>query len=266
MVLLLGGTVSAQLKKGDWQVSGSYTYDFTKSKLFDHQKDTKEDTYSYRIAPAVEYFISNRFSVGISPFWQETNYDFQGADSGIVPELNNEIYMVSDYSHFYLRDIGLEAMVKYYLPIGTYLFFTAKGYLSYSFSGNSNHQGTVTYRPEYISFHNITSMSAFENEKFGTLSLGITPGFTFLCKRVGIHLYFLPVSYVKSVGDKFKITLYRTTPYLSHEVVEDYLGNIISEYDLLWSSKYDFERTSPRRKNDFDINWASFSLGVSYRF
>jgi len=254
--LIFCGISFAQYQKGDWQISGGYTYDFTKSKLYDYPQSPKEDTYSYRIFAGVEYFVSDNLSVGVSPFWQESNYKLTNESWDPIPE-SEELGLYIENNNIYLRDLGIEMSAKYYYPIVWNFHFTLKGFFSVSTYKRKLRQSYIFYNDGY----SFQTNGSFDTNKWA-YTVGLTPGLSYIRPRWGLHLNFLPISYIGQNDKMSGWPAKRVEPYL-YDVYNDQ-GEFI--YTEVYFATLDENAKIKRRKNDFDVNWASFSLALSYKF
>jgi len=249
-------TSQAQFQKGDWKVTAGATFDFTKQNP-DEMPDEKSSTYIYRIAPGVEYFISNRFSVGLSPFWQESNMDYKGGILFSHEDIGTNMAVYAD-EKVYMKDIGLEASVKYYQPIARNFYVTVKGFFSYAHAKFTD-RGTMLGSIDDKNF----LVAAELKGKTASYMAGITPGLSYwFSDRWSVQLDFLPVFYQKDKNRKSEdwqlVTVVAHDPLLGWGAPN--MSNPIEGSHV--SDMVDIER----RKNNFDLNWGSFTIGVSYKF
>ena len=226
-LLLFCRTLSAQYQKGDRQLSVGYTADFTPSNLYRNLDGMKENTYGYRTAAGIEYFLSDRFSLGAAPFWQEIDYHFEGV---FRQSVEGEPMRLSDEYDYDVRSVGFDLSGKYYRPVARNLYLTVRGFASMSWRRLRTRQTfTAEWQPAerpggLYTDDKDSKVGYADSDRASALFLGLTPGLTYTCNRFSVNLEVLPLTV--GFGGRSKGLGVRTEPYAGSD------GRIcFSEYD-----------------------------------
>lgn len=263
-LLLAGAPLSAQFQKGDWQISAGYGHDFTKTKLYDHVDGMKENADIDRFFVGAEYFLSDRLSVGVSPYWRKTRDFYEGAWLGVWED--TPFLLVNTNKHL-IRDIGLDVFAQYYQPVFRNFYFTLRGYMGATlfdykirqtlsiYHGVDDHYTGDTDEPTEMP----SLDQPFVSDKNQTMfTVGLTPGLSYCLSdhRLGLHLRFLPISY--QIDSKGNTTGYHkiTDPYL---VTEENGSSRILFFEPDETARF-------RRKHDLGVGLLSFSLAAGWKF
>jgi hypothetical protein len=194
-VLLCSQSTFAQLEKGMKSIglSSGVTYSKNTNEMTATTPNGTEFTLNnierktrYTITPTLNYFISSKFSIGLSLGYNGT--------SNIKDSPNySPNYIINNHTKNTSGGITISPFVKYYIPLSNQVFFFFKGGIGTNF----NNGKTSGYTDKIIldafgnSIHT-TRTADYGPDKTNTFStsIGINPGILFMpTKKIGIELY-----------------------------------------------------------------------------
>jgi hypothetical protein len=201
--LLCAQSTFAQLEKGMKNIGLSSGFNYNETKNNSDQGSTnnfpttKEYTYkngSYSISPTFNYFLSKKFSVGLSIGYTHNTTTSNFINYSSYTRLSNDYYSLqtAQYKHV-SNGMNLSTSIKYYIPLSDQVFFFVRGDVGTLFSQGktSENDSNSTYNITTNTSSTPTNTTNSDQKyPFGldSWNIGISPGILFMpTKKIGLE-------------------------------------------------------------------------------
>ena len=197
--LVCSQSIFAQLEKGMKSIGLSSGFNYNKSFNNENATINSEETertissYNYGISPTINYFLSSKFSVGLSIGYTgsviNNNAKYSSSYFNTF-DLTNHTKIQNSYFKGVSNGINISPNATYYIPLSDQFFFFLRGGIGSSFS-QSKSTGTSNFT-DYNTTNNAIYTNSIENTPnkvyIFNFNVGISPGILFMpTKKIGLE-------------------------------------------------------------------------------
>lgn len=197
--LVCSQNIFAQLEKGMKSIGLSSRLNYNKNNNNENATITSPAidnyyiSYSYAITPTVSYFLSSKFSLGLSVGYVGSTSKSEETHSGsyyIQYNSSNHYGFNKSYNKDVSNGISVSPFLKYYVPLSDNVFFFLKGGVGTTFSQIKS-SGTANYYDMDITnnttYSNSSEYPIAKKNNIG-INVGISPGILFMpTPKIGLE-------------------------------------------------------------------------------